>query len=199
MGRQNTRTQTGAAVRNLQNDGDIRLDPQALPHRFRYRTGLDGEAGIASVVLDRDLACICRRLPSGIPMAMRMKVSAFEGVAVRFAADPAGGDDKVVLELLHRDPNLSLPLAVARDLDDVVADWRSWGKTLSLPLLIVEADGSYHAVEARIGAVDVRAPRPRRRRSILARRRPRFLVRRKPGVIPAEPTFVTGRVITSWE
>lgn len=151
------------------------------------------------MILDRDMACVCRRLPSGIPMAMRMKTSVFEGVAVRFAAAEGSDEPRVVLELLHRDPNLSLPLTVAVDMDEIVADWRAWGKILSLPLLIVEADGSWHPVEQRIGAVDVRPARPRRRRTILTRRRPRFLVRRKPGLIPELPTFVSGREITAWE
>lgn len=177
----------------------IRLDPQALPHRYKYRTGLEGDAAEAAVLLDRTMATVCRRLPSGIPMAMRMTMHAFEGVAVRFAPGDDGDSMKVVLELLHRDPNLSLPLAVVDDMDDVVADWRSWGRALSLPLLVVEADGSYRPVEARLGAVDIRPTRPRRRRSILAQRRPRFLVRRRVPVIPEVPTFVAGREITAWE
>lgn len=166
----------------------LRLDPTALPQKYRYDTGIDPRSGRpmgeAAVVLDRSMASVCRRLPSGIPMAMRLPMAAFEGVAVRMAADPEdpAGEGLVVLELLHRDPHLSLPLSVARDLDDVVADWKSWARVLALPMLIVEVDGSWHPVETRLGAVVVRPTRPRRRRSVLAGRRPRFLTRRKVGL-----------------
>lgn len=166
----------------------LRLDPMALPQKYRYDTGIDPRSGRpmgeAAVVLDRSMAQVCRRLPSGIPMAMRLPMAIFEGVAVRMTADPEdpAGEGLVVLELLHRDPNLSLPLSVARDLDDVVADWKAWARELSLPMLIVEVDGTWRAVETRLGAVVVRPCRPRRRRSVLAGRRPRFLVRRKVGL-----------------
>lgn len=177
----------------------VRLDPRALPHRFKYRTGLGGDAAEASVHLDRDTACVSRRLPSGIPMAMRIKTSVFEGVAVRFAPAADGEEPAAVLELMHADPELSLPLAVATDLDDLVADWREWGRVLALPLLVVEQDGRIVTVENRIGSVTVEAPKPRRRRSVLVGRRPRFLTRRKPGTMPAEPQILTGREITSYE
>lgn len=166
----------------------VRLDPAALPHRFRYDTGVDPRSGRpmgeAAVILDGSMVQVCRRLPSGIPMAMRLPMAAFEGVAVRMAADPADpeGEGLVILELLHRDPHLSLPLSVARDLDDVVADWKAWSRVLMLPMLLVEIDGSWRAIETRLGAVKIAPVKPRRRRSVLAGRRPRFLARRKVGV-----------------
>ena len=175
----------------------MRLDPLSLPQSFRYRTGLPGEAGEAAVVLDRASARISRRLPSGLPMATQMAIESFEGVAVRMA--PIDGEVMIVLEILHRDPLLSLPLMVTREMDDVVADWRAWGRVLCLPLLMVEADGSYHPVEARIGAVHVLSPKPRRRRTILARRRPRFLTRRRMGTRPMSLTPLAEREISSWE
>lgn len=166
----------------------LRLDPMALPAKYRYDTGIDPRSGRpmgeAAVILEPTMAQVCRRLPSGIPMAMRLPMAVFEGVAVRMTADPADrdGDGLVILELLHRDPHLSLPLSVARDLDDVVADWKAWAKVLRLPMLVVEVDGSWRALETRLGAMVVASPRPRRRRSVLAGRRPRFLTRRKVGL-----------------
>jgi len=179
---------------------NIRLDPYALPLHFRYDTGLSGEAAEAAVVLDRGLATITRRLSSGIPMAMRMPMDAFEGVAVRMLPVTDGSDDvTIVVELLHRDPMLSLPLMVTTDMDDVVADWRAWGRILAMPLLLVDADGSYKPVEARIGCVSVKPVLPRRRRSVLARRRPRFLARRRTGDTRRCVTIEPSREITSWE
>lgn len=178
----------------------VRLDPFSLPHRFRYDTGTDARSGKpmgeAAVFLEKTMASICRRLPSGIPMAMRLPMAAFEGVAVRMVADTIGadgepdGDGVAVVELMHRDPNLSLPLSVARDLDDVVADWKAWARVLGLPMLIVEVDGSWRALESRIGQVVVGRVRPRRARSVMKGRRPRFLTRRKTGTPSAEPVTI---------
>lgn len=181
----------------------LRLDPRALPQSYRYDTGIDPrsgrEMGEAAVIIEASMVSVCRRLPSGIPMAMRLPMAAFEGVSVRTCVDPADpdGEGLVVLELLHRDPHLSLPLSVARDLDDVVADWKGWARVLSLPMLVVEADGSWHAIETRLGAVRVAPPCPRRRRSVLAGRRPRFLTRRKVGAATALPLASDRRGISA--
>jgi hypothetical protein len=178
----------------------VRLDPYALPQRFRYDTGLSGEASEAAVVLDRGLATISRRLPSGIPMAMRMPMDIFEGVAVRMVPASDGSEDvTIVVELLHRDPMLSLPLMVTTEMDDVIADWRAWGRILGVPLLLVDADGSYRPVETRIGCVTVQPMKPRRKRSVLAKRRPRFLARRRTGDATRSVMIAPSREITSWE
>lgn len=191
-----TKTSNADATVDVRAFEPVRLDPAALPHRFRYDTGVDPRSGRpmgeAAVILDGRMVQVCRRLPSGIPMAMRLPMAAFEGVAVRMCADPADpdGEGLVILELLHRDPHLSLPLSVARDLDDVVADWKAWARVLMLPKLLVEIDGSWRAIDTRIGAVDVAPVKPRRRRSVLAGRRPRFLTRRKVGRIGRETAVI---------
>lgn len=175
-----------------------RLDPFSLPQRFRYDTGIDPRTGLpmgeAAVVIDRNQAMVCRRLPSGIPMAMRLPMAAFEGVAVRIATD-GPDDDHVVVELLHHDPHLSLPLSVADDVADVVADWKAWSRVLGLPMVLVEVDGSRRMLEERLGSLKIAAVRPRRRRSVLAGRRPRFLTRRKTGCPAATPVIHHGREI----
>jgi hypothetical protein len=105
----------------------------------------------------------------------------------------------VVLELMHADPALSVPLAVSGDFEDLVADWRAWGSIFHLPLVLVEADGRAHIVENRLGAVTLRTTAPRRR-SVLAGRRPRFLSRRRTGRADFEPVFhFDEREITAWE
>jgi hypothetical protein len=104
----------------------------------------------------------------------------------------------VVVELMHRDPALSLPLVVADEPEDVAADWQAWGRALNLPLLVVTEDGTVKAPVDRIGALVVYESKPRRRYSFFADRRPRFLVRRKPGRAgPMER--VTGREIIAPE
>jgi hypothetical protein len=129
-------------------------------------------------------------------MAMRLPMAAFEGVAVRMVPETIGadgesdGDGLAVVELMHRDPQLSLPLSVARDLVEVAADWKAWARVLGLPMLLVEVDGTWREIETRIGQVVVGRVRPRRSRSVLNGRRPRFLTRRKPGMAPAEPVVI---------
>jgi hypothetical protein len=88
---------------------------------------------------------------------------------------------RVCVELLHTDPALTLPLVVADEPEQVAADWQAWGRTLNLPLLVVGQDGSVSNAFDRLGSITVCRPRPRRRHSFFAGRRPRFLTRRKTG------------------
>lgn len=202
MGRQAKTTANKVSKTFAHSVEPLRLDPFTLPHRFRYDTGNDPRngkpMGQAAVFLEKNMASICRRLPSGIPMAMRLPMAAFEGVAIRMVPDRIGadgasdGDGLVVVELMHRDPQLSLPLSVASDLGDVAADWKAWARVLGLPMLLVESDGTWRAIEERIGQVAVAMVKPRRARSVLAGRRPRFLTRRKVGVMAAVPVMVVG-------
>jgi hypothetical protein len=95
---------------------------------------------------------------------------------------------------MHRDPALSLPLMIADDPADVAADWQAWGRTLGLPLLVVGQDGTVASPVEQIGAVIQQPPKPRRRHSFFADRRPRFLTRRKTGR-PGALEILTAREI----
>jgi hypothetical protein len=121
------------------------------------------------------------RLSGGLPATMSVPVNAYRGVAVRMV--PIDAEDKVLatIELMHADPSLSLPLMIADSIDDVAADWQSWSRVLGLPLLLVEADGSITEPMPQIGRVANSGPAPRRRSGSGAKRRPRFLTRRKTG------------------
>jgi hypothetical protein len=153
-----------------------RLDPFALP--VRHSAAID-IAGGAAFVLDRHHAVVKRPLLIGTALTLTVPITAYSGVAVRMS-DPSGdGLVRVFVELLHRDPALTLPLVIADEPEDVAADWQAWGRALNLPLLVIGQDGSIHAPLARIGGVMVAGSKPRRRRSFHARRRPRFLMRRK--------------------
>jgi hypothetical protein len=155
---------------------NLRIDPTALP--VRYHVPTDAGTGEASVYLDRRGVVLKRRL-SGLPLTLSLPHSAFDGVAVRLTCGPEG-DLTASVELAHRDPALTLPLAVHRSVEDAAEDWRLWCDVLHLPMLIMEADGKV----MKLGpseAVPMGLPHPRRRTGILTRRRPRFLVRRRPG------------------
>jgi hypothetical protein len=156
----------------------LRLDPFALPVRYAASDAAADEQ-VREVELHRTRVVVRRSL-SGMRMALNLPVTAFAGVGLRLVAQGTGAQAAVVLA--HRDPDLALPLYVSAEADDAVADWRSWGAVLGLPLLVEHEDGSWREPFARLGALRIAAVRPRRRRrSALKRRRPSILLRRAPG------------------
>src|SRR5262245_33931297 len=175
----------------------LRLDPFALPVRYAAPDGgADGQ--IRQVELDRDRV-VLRRAVRGIRMNVGVPVAEFRGVSMRML--PAEGDEPpaTAVMLEHRDAGLSVPLFIAADGDDLLAEWKSWGRVLGLPLLVIDGDGSVREPFQRIGGVAVGTPTARRRwRVAIKWRRPRFLMRRKPGRPSAEPLVYRGeREITA--
>jgi hypothetical protein len=159
---------------------DERLDPFTLPVHFAVSDKTADER-IRMVELSRERVVV-RRAVRGIKMAVRVPVTAYLGVAIRMEPPADGDDGAVTVVLEHRDPGLSLPLYRAHDGTDIVAEWQSWARVLSLPLLVAEADGRLREPFARIGAIRVAAPTwRRRRRSAIKARRPSILLRRKAG------------------
>lgn len=157
----------------------LRLDPLALPVRFRAADPYaDGRTRL--VEIDRQ-GVVLRRSVAGVRMAVALPAAAFLGVALRLIASAEGAAGAVAVMLEHRDPALSVPLFAAPDATDVLAEWRLWGRILGLPLLIAGEDGGLREAYAQLGAVRIASPCARRRRHGLRRRRPRILMRRKPG------------------
>ncbi len=156
----------------------LRLDPFSLPVRFAAADETADER-LRIVDLYRERV-VLRRSVRGMRMALNLPVTAFRGVAIRLTGntDELPGAIAVVLE--HGDPALSLPLFSSSESDEIVAEWQSWGRVLGLPLLIAERDGSLREPFARLGLVRVEAPTcRRRRRTVIARRRPAYLQRRR--------------------
>jgi hypothetical protein len=155
-----------------------RLDPFDLPVRFETAdAAADERSRIVELTRER---VVVRRAVSGMRMAINLPVRAFRGVAIRLMQDATGASVAIAVVLEHGDPALSLPLFVSLDGDDVVAEWRSWGRVLGLPLLIAERDGTLREPFARIGALHVAAAAPRRRRrNAVRRRRPSIQLRRR--------------------
>lgn len=150
----------------------FRLDPHTLPVRHADRGG--------AFILDRDRAVVRRDL-HGIAATLDVPVTAYRGIAVRMFAE---GEDslRVVVELMHRDPALTLPLMVADDAEEAAADWIAWGRALGLPLLFVEQDGT---VSSPAGESDTTAIAARRAGRPFRGRRSRFARRRKTGTFTA--------------
>ena len=164
----------------------LRLDPFALPVRYAARDhAADDE--IRQIELDRDRVML-RRAVRGIRMNVGVPVAEFRGVTMRMLPPDGEEPAAVAVTLDHRDNGLSVPLFVASDSDDVIAQWKSWGRVLGLPLLVVEGDGALREPFERIGNSGLGKPAPRRRRRAAIRwRRPSILMRRKPGRPSAEP------------
>jgi hypothetical protein len=159
---------------------DMRLDPFRLPQVVSYAQR--DHFGDVTFTIDRRGAVIRRVLSmSGLPATVVLPAHAFRGVAAR-ALEDGDGQVTVTLELLHNDPLLCVPLLVAHDLEDVAADWRAWADAFRLPMLLIEADGVARTLEESLRAASEAArPRGRRRKSVPADRRSRFLARRKAG------------------
>ena len=180
-----------SADRPLGSGRALRLDPYALPVRYAARDSrADGqvrdiEIGPERVVLRREL--------HGIPMKIGVLVTEFAGVTMR-TLPPEGDEPAAVAVMLeHRDTGLTVPLFVATDGDDAMAQWKSWGRVLGVPLLVTEGDGTLREPFQRIGRLAVGKPTPRRRRRAAIKwRRPSILMRRKPGRPAANPTVHRG-------
>jgi hypothetical protein len=169
----------------------LRLDPFALPARYAARDGgADGQ--VRQIDLDRERVILMRAV-RGIPMKVRLPVNEFRGVTLR--ALPAEGAEPaaVAIMLEHRDNALSVPLFVAPEGDEVLAQWKAWGRVLGVPLLVVEDDGSLREPFRRLGRIGLGAPSPRqKRRAAIRWRRPSTLMRRKPGRPSVQPQVHRG-------
>ncbi len=173
---------------------ELRLDPLALPTRFRAAdASADGQVRLVEVRQD---GVVVRRSVRGVPIAVALPLSAFLGVAIRLFPQDYMGGTRVAVILEHRDPALSIPLFSATDTDDVLAEWQLWARTFAVPMLAADGEGELREPFARIGAVRLEAASPRRRRrGAVAWRRPRILMRRKPGRLQANPTVHREREI----
>ena len=96
---------------------EFRLDPFHLPQTVTYATRDD--SGDITFTLHERGAVVKRILPaSNLPVSLALPPCAFRGVTAR-ATENELGDITVTLELMHTDPQLSVPLLVAHDLNDV--------------------------------------------------------------------------------
>jgi len=155
----------------------FRLDPARLPQKLSYATG-DGET---TITIDRSGATLKRTLDrSGLPLNIALPTRLFRGVVAR-ATETGPESALVTLELMHDDPQLSVPLSVGHDLTEIARDWQIWSELLGLPMMMVEADGVARMLHESPGVIGTGSSRPRRHHAMFAERRPRFLARRRLG------------------
>jgi len=189
------KSMTGATPLGLKTA--LRLDPGHLPAKWCVNVGQAGRPVQEAAIYMDDDGVVVRRQLSGLPLTLSLPFAAFEGVSVRIEPN-AAGDLVAHVELHHRDPALSIPLTVTRDMEAAAADWQGWSDRLSLPMLLVTTSGGVERVGPR-AAVPVGEPAPRRRHATMADRRPRFLVRRKVGAAGEMPVLRDWREIISYE
>ncbi|MBR0786550.1 DUF6101 family protein [Bradyrhizobium iriomotense] len=150
----------------------LRLDPLSLPVRFdAHDPRADGYT--RQIELHRERV-VLRRAVRGMQMAINVRVSDFTGVALR------GNDEAQALVLVHRDPSLSVPLLVGAEANELTEAWAVWSEIFALPQLDEGA----------------RKPAARRRRANAIRaRRPKFLMRRRTGMVRELPVHRDEREI----
>jgi hypothetical protein len=163
------RRQTNGGVNPAGSSRIARLDPLSLPASFETRD-IRADGGVRRVELRRDRVTLHRAV-HGMQMAINIRMSEFLGLALRTI------DGAPTLILKHRDPSLSVPLAVSDE--TIESDWQIWSETFSLPRLDEPA------------ALTRAEPSPRRRRrNAIKARRPSILMRRKAGAdVNTMPVF----------
>ena len=169
----------------------LRLDPNNLPLRYFARDhGADGQ--VRNIELDRERV-VFRREVHGIPMKIGVNVSEFAGVTMR-TLPPEGEEPAAVAVMLeHRDNGLTVPLFVATEGDDAMAQWKSWSRVLGVPLLVDDGEGVLREPFQRLGQISVGpATSRKKRRAAIRWRRPSILMRRKPGRPSANPNVYRG-------
>lgn len=180
MGRQ---TETDAQARAGSGSAG-RLDPFSLPIRFAAPDAA-ADGGERRVTLESGRVVVDRTVGS-IAMRIAVPLQQFSGVVVRLAPADKAEADRVEVLLAHRDRALDVPLANTAHDGDGLAEWKSWSRALKLPLLIEALDGVRRTPTARIGALEVGRPRPRRGKGLLKGRRTRFQAKRRTGKLTAE-------------
>ena len=120
------------------------------------------------VTLSRDRVTIDRNY-RGIAMRLSVPMSAYQGVCVAVRTTEDGGF-VYELRLDHRDPELSVTLAEAREEREIWADWRSCAGYFDLPALVERNDGPELWTAPKGAESHDRRSKLRRRPGIVARR-----------------------------
>jgi hypothetical protein len=144
------------------------------------------------VLLARERVQIARSV-AGVRMEISLAASAYRGVVLRLRGIE-GERFRYEIELAHRDPDLSVTLLEAVDDSEIQAEWRLWARFLSLPALVEREEGRAEPESERLGVLTIAERKPRRR-GFMARRRPRFLTRRKTGRGALGPSLAGSREI----
>jgi hypothetical protein len=115
-----------------------------LPVRFELpgRSFFERAAGVEwAVTLYRDHMVLWRKAFYVAHDPITVPMSEFESVTVR-AAQPDTDTFRITLFLRNTVRGMEIPVYSADHTADVAAIWHAWGRSLDLPLEIVDADGT---------------------------------------------------------
>ncbi|MCZ4271415.1 DUF6101 family protein [Maritalea porphyrae] len=119
---------------------------------------------------------------SGVPIKIKVPVTEYVGVAVATTISDEGVLTSAI-ELIHTDSGLNYRVFEEEGNHAVVAEWQNWGKKLCLPLFIRAGNGDLVPYTQHVGGVLVGNQTNRRQFAPQANRRPRFLNKRKLGLV----------------
>jgi len=153
-----------------------RLDPPSFPLFFNARDER-ADGGLRQVEITRKRVIIKRSVQS-IRMMLKIRVADYFAMTLRAAQPEDNMPGAWVLWLEHSDRGLSVPLLVSNDAAEINRAGAEWSAYFDRPDLI--ETGGVGTLPDPLMMDHTPAPR-RRRRNAIRNRRPRFLVRRKPG------------------
>lgn len=114
---------------------EFRLDPCHLPQTATYFVSKTGNHMICSL----NERSVSLKVDNSSSLSCLIPVYHFKGIAARIV-ETLTGEKAVALELLHTDEEACIPLLVSRDLNNVLLDWRLWGKIYNLPMFMICED-----------------------------------------------------------
>lgn len=168
---------------------DERLDLPSIPLFFNARDER-ADGGLRQVEITPE-RIIIRRSVQSIGMMLKIRVADYFAITLRTAEPEDNMPGAWVLWLEHRDRSLSVPLYVSADAEEISRAGADWSAYFNRPDLI-DTGGIGTMPDLMTMPMDERAPAPRRRRrNAIRNRRPRFLVRRKPGMPANENKLAT--------
>lgn len=135
------------------------------------------------------------RSVQSVAMKLSVPSESFDGVALRLTQGE-GLRFFYEVTLIHRDPDLCVPLLTVEDQIDGEREWREWARFFDLPALVEREPGLFVDPDFRLPELAA----PRRRGRLLTERRGAFPLRRKQGHAARMATrFSNERVIIGAE
>jgi hypothetical protein len=156
----------------------IMFDRNAASNRngvYSVQSDPRADGGRRQVRVTRNGVLISRRF-AGVSMIITVPLAAYRGVALEVDSARDASAAEYRLSLAHADPDLEVVLCETKDGGAAAADWKYWACFLDLPRLAAENGEAWP-----IPGAEEKIVFPRRGNSSVAKRRPRFLARRKAG------------------
>lgn len=150
------------------------VDPFHLPARFVLPvcSPAGGQVTQDNILITSQAVAVEHNMPGALRRIAQVAVKDFQGVAIRI--DRLGDGPQafaISVNLQHDEPDFCIPLHMAFDMCDASARWQSWGRALSLPLLMPTPDGGWREPDEVPGRMIVREAFRRHPRLALKQRR----------------------------